>query len=60
MNGFKLICCQCGSDIILEKSGKSTIDSAGGRIKLGEGIQRKCINCSNESFVIFKTWLQKS
>ncbi|NJD01257.1 MAG: hypothetical protein FIA99_01360 [Ruminiclostridium sp.] len=58
--GFKLICCQCGSDIVLEKSGKSKLDWSGKHIKYGEGIQRKCLNCSNESFEIFKTWLQKS
>ena len=25
----------------------------------GEGIQRKCTECDNEDFVIFRTWVQK-
>ncbi len=58
MGGFKLVCGQCGSDIILEKSGRCKLDWTGQRFKYGEGIQRKCINCNNESFIIFKTWVQ--
>ena len=58
MGGFKLICSRCGSDKVLEKSGQSKLDWIGDQIKYGEGIQRKCLDCNNESFVIFRTWLQ--
>ncbi len=53
-----MVCGQCGSDIILEKSGKVKLDWTGERIKYGEGVQRKCLNCNNEAFIIFRTWLQ--
>ena len=56
MNGFRLICCRCGSANVIEKSGKRKLDCQGDRIKLGEGIERKCLDCSNETFVIFRTW----
>lgn len=59
MGGFKLICCQCGSDKVLEKSARNKLDWTGDRVEYGEGIQRKCLDCDNESFVIFRTWLQQ-
>ncbi|MCX7745328.1 MAG: hypothetical protein N2645_00340 [Clostridia bacterium] len=58
MSGFKLICCQCGSDKVLEKNGKNKVDWAGDRVIYGEGIQRRCLDCNNESFSIFRTWSQ--
>lgn len=58
MSGFKVICGKCGSDNIVEKSGKNTLDWVRDRPKIGEGIQRKCMDCDNESFVIFRTWLK--
>lgn len=58
MGGFRLICCQCGSDKVLEKSAKEKVDWVADRIKYGEGIQRKCQDCNNEAFIIFRTWLQ--
>lgn len=60
LNGFRLICCQCGSDNVLEKSGKRKLDCKGNSIVLGEGVERKCLDCSNESFVFFRTWLEKT
>ena len=59
LGGFKVVCCRCGSDNVLEKSGKSRLDWTGDRIEYGEGIQRRCQDCSNEAFVIFRTWLQE-
>lgn len=59
MGGFKSICCKCGSNNILEKSGQKMLDWIGDSAIYGEGIQRKCTECDNESFVIFKTWVQK-
>jgi hypothetical protein len=59
LNGFRIVCCQCGSDKVLEKSSQNILDSSGDNVVYGEGIQRKCIECSNEAFVIFKTWVQK-
>ncbi len=59
VDGFKVICVKCGSDKILEKSGKNTLDWVGDCAKIGEGIQRKCLDCDNESFIIFKTWLKE-
>lgn len=58
MSGFKLVCCNCGSANIVEMSGRKKLDWNGKRIKYGEGIERKCLGCSNESFEIFKTYLQ--
>lgn len=58
MSDFRLVCCQCGSDLVLEKSGLKKLDWIGDRVKHGQGIQRKCLNCNNESFIIFKTWLE--
>jgi hypothetical protein len=58
LGGFKLICSQCNSDNVLEKSEMKKLDWSGERAKYGEGIQRKCLDCNNETFVIFKTWLQ--
>ena len=56
MKGFRLICAQCGSDKVLEKSQVHRLDISGDKIIYGRGVQRKCINCSNESFEISKTW----
>ncbi|MGE5630938.1 MAG: hypothetical protein ACM3TR_07575 [Caulobacteraceae bacterium] len=58
MAGFKIICSQCGSDKVLEKIEKKALDWLGARVKYGEGIQRKCQDCDNESFIIFRTWMQ--
>lgn len=58
LSGFKLTCSRCGSEKILEKSGENRLDWLGERVKYGEGIQRKCLHCNNESFIIFRTWLQ--
>jgi hypothetical protein len=58
MGRFRIICSECGSDKILEKSSQTVLSSEGNSYIYGEGIQRKCIECSNESFVIFKTWKQ--
>jgi len=58
LGGFRLVCCQCGSNKILEKSAKAKLDWVADRIKYGEGIERKCLDCNNEAFVIFKTWLE--
>ncbi len=58
MGKFKVICCQCGSDKIIEKSEKRVVDNTGNHIVYGEGIQRRCQDCSNEDFSIFKTWAQ--
>jgi len=57
---FKVVCCQCKSDNVLEKYSRNRLDWVGGRIKYGEGIQRKCTECDNESFMIFRTWEEKS
>lgn len=59
LSGFKLICSQCGSDKVIEKSGKNKLDWLGKHAKYGEGLQRKCLDCDNESFVIHRTWFQK-
>jgi hypothetical protein len=53
---FKVICCKCGSDKILEKSSRNQVDCEGTRIIYGEGVQRKCLDCDNEEFYVFKTW----
>ena len=58
MGRFKLICAQCGSENVLEKSGQKDLDWVGDRKKLGEGMERRCQECSNESFEIIRTWLQ--
>lgn len=59
MGGFRVVCGKCGSDNIVEKSGRNKLDWVGDSVKYGEGIQRKCIECDNESFTIFRTWLQQ-
>lgn len=59
MPGFKLICSRCGSENVIEKSGQTKLDWVGDRAKYGEGIQRKCLECDNEAFIIFRTWLEK-
>lgn len=58
MKGFKLICCNCGSDKVLERNNESTLDWAGDTAILGEILQRKCTECDNEDFTILKTWMQ--
>lgn len=58
MGGFRLVCRQCGSDKVIEKSSRSKLDWSADRIKYGEGIKRICLDCNNEAFIIFKTWLQ--
>lgn len=60
MGGFKLICCKCGSDKILEKSSENKLDWEGDSTIYGYGIQRKCTECDNEDFVIHRTWGRKS
>lgn len=60
MGMFKVVCGKCGSVYVLEKSSENILDSKGNRVIRGEGIQRKCIECDNEDFVIFKTWVQKN
>lgn len=57
MNGFRLVCGNCGSDSVLEKGGHRMLDCIEDRAKYGEGIQRKCLDCSNEEFIIFRTWV---
>lgn len=60
MGEFKLICCQCGSDNIVERSGDKRLDCIGDSTVHAEGIQRKCTNCNNEAFVIIRTQVQHS
>lgn len=59
LGGFRLICGNCGSDKVIEKSGRNKLDWVADKVKYGEGIQRKCTDCSNEEFIIFRTWLQQ-
>lgn len=59
MNGFRLICCKCGCANIMERTAESTLEWAGDSALQGEIIQRKCIECDNEDFVILRTWIQK-
>ena len=59
MEGFKLICCKCGSDKVLEKSSENILEWAGDSAVHGEIIQRRCIECDNEDFTLLKTWMQK-
>jgi hypothetical protein len=56
---FKLTCGKCGSINVLEKSGRNILDRECDRVIYGEGIQRKCTECDNEDFIIFRTWRQK-
>lgn len=55
MGAFKLICCQCGSDKVLEKSGGKKLSCDGDGSVYAEGIQRKCTECSNEAFVLIRS-----
>ena len=55
MGEFKVTCCKCGSDNVLEMSSRKKIDWVSGRIKYALGIQRKCIDCDNEDFVVLRT-----
>jgi len=55
--GFRLVCGNCGSDSVLEKSGHKLLDCIEDRARYGEGIQRKCLDCRNEEFIIFRTWV---
>jgi hypothetical protein len=59
MGGFKIICSCCGSDKIVEKSAINRIGMVGTYEKYGEGMLRKCTDCDNEDFAIFRTWEQK-
>ncbi|GAB6086019.1 hypothetical protein [Alkaliphilus crotonatoxidans] len=59
MGGFKVICSNCGSEKVIEKSEKNKLDWVGDKVKYGQGIQRKCLYCNNQSFIINKTWLEK-
>lgn len=59
MGMFKVVCAKCGSVYVLEKSGWSMLNSNVDSAIYGEGIQRKCTECDNEDFVIFRTWKQK-
>lgn len=59
MKGFRLICCKCGSDKVLEKSSENTLEWSGDNAVHGEIIQRKCTECDNEDFTVLKTWVQK-
>lgn len=58
MAGFRLICGNCGSDQVLEKSARKRLDFFSGRVKYGEGIQRKCNECHNEDFIALKTRME--
>lgn len=57
MTGFRLICGNCGSDSVLEKSAYKILDRLTGSVKYAEGLQRKCLGCNNEEFILFKTGL---
>lgn len=59
MKGFRTICCQCGSDKVIEKSAKNELSRSETRVNYGEGMQRRCQDCNNESFTIFKTWFEE-
>ncbi|HYF82502.1 MAG TPA: hypothetical protein VEB00_05695 [Clostridia bacterium] len=59
MGMFKLTCGKCGSIYILEKSGRNILGREGDSIIYGEGIQRKCTECDNEDFTIFRTWVKQ-
>lgn len=59
MGMFKLTCGKCGSINVLEKSGHNILGREGNHIIYGEGIQRKCTECDNEDFSIFRTWIQQ-
>ncbi|KUO77698.1 MAG: hypothetical protein APF77_13225 [Clostridia bacterium BRH_c25] len=59
MGGFKLICSQCGSDKVLEKSSENKLDWIGDKAVYGEGIQIRCTECDNEEFMIFRTWTRR-
>ena len=41
----------------IEKNAKNRIDYKSEKIHYGEGIQRQCLDCKNESFMIFKTMI---
>ena len=56
MAEFKLICIQCGSDNVLEKTRREVLELQDGKNKYAEGVQRKCLDCSSEAFSIFRTW----
>ena len=58
MGRFKVICNECGSENIMERSQNINVEKIGKHIKCAQGIQRKCLECSNEGFMIFKTWLE--
>jgi hypothetical protein len=56
---FKLVCGKCGSVNVLEKSGEKVLNRKGANLIYAKGIQRKCTECDNEDFIIFKTWAIK-
>ncbi len=58
MGRFKLVCCKCGSDNILEKSGVRRLVQGQEGCVHGEGIERLCTECNNEDFFITKTWVK--
>lgn len=55
---FKVICCKCGSDKILEKSSNGTLQKVDDPSIQGEGIQRKCMECDNEELFAVRTWVE--
>lgn len=52
-----MICANCGSDKVLEMSGREKIDWSAGRIKYGLGLHRHCTECNNSDFIIMRTVL---
>ena len=60
MGRFKLICGRCGSNYVLEKSGVVRLTQVQGGYVYGEGMQRLCTECSNEDFIISKTWVKNN
>ncbi len=51
MGGFKVICGNCGSDLVAEKS---SYNKPFGEVK-AKVIQRICLDCNNKSFVLLGT-----
>lgn len=56
MGKFKVVCCRCGSANVLEKSAIDEIDRDEAVVVYGEGIRRRCQECDNEEFRIYRTW----
>lgn len=59
LGGFKLVCGQCGSDKVVQKSARKKLHEAKGCVIYAEGVERKCMDCSNESFVVHRTWSRR-